>query len=81
MVQKRSRDHQKIEKFFRPVLFRRSANDLARQDVKGSVQARSAMTLVIVGAALDLTGPERQHRLCAIVGRTGSRPPGRCLIV
>jgi hypothetical protein len=35
------------------------------------------MTLVIVGAALDLTGPERQHRLCAIVGRTGSRPPGR----
>jgi hypothetical protein len=43
-----------------------ATENLAGGDVERCVEARSAVPLAVVRAALDLPGPQRQHQRCAI---------------
>lgn len=54
---------QEIEELFGPVAPGQPAHDLAGENVKGGVQARGAMALVVVRAPLDLAGLEGQQGL------------------
>lgn len=57
---------QKSEKLFGSMFFGNPTHDLTDQNIIGCVQTSAAITLVIVNSALNLTGPERQHRLGSI---------------
>ena len=54
---------EKVEELGGPVLGRGAGRDGAGGDLEGGRQDEGAVTLVVVGVALDLPGPEGQHRL------------------
>ena len=54
---------QKGKKFSGSMFLRYLVHDLTSQNIKSGIQTSGAIALVIVGSALDLTGPERQNQL------------------
>jgi hypothetical protein len=57
---------QEVEKLLRAVLFGDPSEHVTGRDVECGVEACRSVPLVVVGPALDLARPERQHRLRAI---------------
>lgn len=43
-----------------------AADDLARGDVEGGIEAPGSVPGIVMGPALDLSGPKREHGLCPV---------------
>ena len=58
----------KSDEFFGAMPLGDSSHDFARHDVESRIETSCAVALVVVGSALDLPRPEREHRLGSVEG-------------